>query len=242
MDNTQLVIKNADLREKKIAEFTKACDKLETSLRRDTWGIADIVYKTVSADNFNDAFTNLQDYADCVNYGKSNLSKMSQSVKWVKVCMNNNLPINKSDFTVGQVTELLPLFKRLFTAGNEVVVTDTDINEFINFYNDNGITPDISTKDLRTKVKAYIAAITDKTKSNKSDKQDTTEKNTSETDSKPLNDTSLVNETADVNHIFFRLHEIGKADDEYNITNPQMIMRIKDFLQELFIAFDYITE
>lgn len=229
MDNTQLVIKDVNLREKRVAEFTKACDKLETSLKRDTWAVAEVVHKTVSADNFKDAFTNLQDYADCINYGKSNLSKMSQSVKWARICAANNLPIDKQDFTVGQVTELLPVFKSLFVKDKDVVITDDAVNTFINFYHDNDIDPKISVKDLRAIAKKYTEAL-----ENKKEKPEN-EEVVPEADV-PLNET-CVSDSEDVDYIFFQRHVVGQEDDKFVINNPQMIVRVNDFLTQLFAEF-----
>lgn len=229
MDNTQLVIKDVNLREKKIAEFTKACDKLETSLKRDTWAVAEVVHKTVTASNFNDAFANLQDYADCINYGKSNLSKMSQSVKWAKVCESHGLPMDRKEYTVGQFTELLPVFKHLFIHDKEVTITDDSVNSFVNFYNDNEITAKMSTKDLRTAVKQYMAAIEDK-----AEKPEKDESESGESEDKPLNDTCVDDET-DYDYIRIIKHDEGKENNvDFTVTNPKMIAAIKEYFNRLF--------
>ena len=128
-------LKIVKAQEKYIASYNKAV----AGCVKSAWGLAEVVYKTVNANDFVEVFGNVDGYAKHLNVAKSTISKLSKSYER-KLLIDAQETDAEKDFSVGQLEEF-----------GKVPVSETLV-----FIDAQKVTTNDTTKEIREKVKNYF--------------------------------------------------------------------------------------
>lgn len=136
--NLSVIEENHELSLSKAKKYVERYQKAAGTFVKGAWNLAKVVYDTVNACDFKEAFGNLDTYAKAIGVTKATISKYQRAYSLLNVLIEEK-PDDFASVTVGQVQELLPIAK-------------SDLGEFIEVHEITGNTP---AKEIRKFVKQY---------------------------------------------------------------------------------------
>ena len=140
-EKNEIVKIDAVKAEKYIAKYNNVLVRCN----RTAWELAKVVYDTVKAKDFEQAFGTMSEYAKALGVDKSSITKMVKAYdrKLYITCLNdcNDEEVISNDFSLGQIEEF-------------VRVPEEETADFVNAYK---ITSATKTKVIRECVNAYLS-------------------------------------------------------------------------------------
>ena len=146
MENkNELTTSNIKAIEKKQNSYINKYNKVIEKCNKSAWELAKVVYETVNADDFEEVFGSMTEYAKALNVSKSGLSKMARAYERKIALLETN-----ADFENYQLSHV-----------EELAVIDVEaISDFVEV---EVLLPTDTVKTIREKVKHYTKEETEAT-------------------------------------------------------------------------------